>query len=268
MDTKKTTKKKDGRGVNSTKRKRLAVESDSDTTAESEAHEEKPAPKKEIGDGGKSLQPKRAKEEEKRKGERTTTTAISKKMRVPTKIQKKRRAQTKHVTMAHHMQMNRPHPKKTHPPPRCDTVVFTRLPCYVACATSVQPLCNFCKHSLSRSCTHLHTGCTFHLRRTWRGNGRRRLRTSVRRCARSLAFRPVVVCDCACWKGRMVATVSASVAKANLDKVTRTRRKAKSWSESHCNGKMMRRWRQTLCGAYALSQETPHLQTKTTLCKQ
>ena len=33
-------------GANSSKRKRLAVESDSDTTAESEAYEEKPATKK------------------------------------------------------------------------------------------------------------------------------------------------------------------------------------------------------------------------------
>ena len=56
-DTKKTKRKKDGRWVNSTARKRLAVESDSDTRAESEAHEGKPAPKKKKGDGGKSLQP-------------------------------------------------------------------------------------------------------------------------------------------------------------------------------------------------------------------
>ena len=47
----------DGRGLNCTKRKRLAVQSDSDTTAESEAHQEKPAPKKKKADGGKSLQP-------------------------------------------------------------------------------------------------------------------------------------------------------------------------------------------------------------------
>ena len=56
-DTKKTKKEKDGRGVNTTKQKRLAVELDSDTTTEGEAHEEKPALKKKKGDGGKSLQP-------------------------------------------------------------------------------------------------------------------------------------------------------------------------------------------------------------------
>ena len=38
-DTRKTKNKKDGHGVNSTKRKRLALESDSDTTAEREAQE-------------------------------------------------------------------------------------------------------------------------------------------------------------------------------------------------------------------------------------
>ena len=47
----------------------------------------------------------------------------------------------KQVTMAHRMQMSRPHPKWPHPPRRCDTVVFTRTPCYIACATSVQLLC-------------------------------------------------------------------------------------------------------------------------------
>ena len=56
-DTKKTKKKKDGSGANSSKRKGLAVESDSDTTAGSEAYEEKPATKKNKGDGGKSVQP-------------------------------------------------------------------------------------------------------------------------------------------------------------------------------------------------------------------
>ena len=55
-NTKKTKKKKDGRGAESSKRKRLAV--DSDTTAGSEAYEEKPAQKKNKGDGGKSVQPK------------------------------------------------------------------------------------------------------------------------------------------------------------------------------------------------------------------
>ena len=72
-DTKKTKKKKDGCGANSSKRRRLAVESDSDTKAKSEAYEEKPATKKKKGDGDKSVQ--RAKEEEKRKGDRTATTA-------------------------------------------------------------------------------------------------------------------------------------------------------------------------------------------------
>ena len=57
-ETKKTKKKKDWRGANSTKPRRLGVESDSDITTESEAHEEKPAPKKRKGDGGKSLQAK------------------------------------------------------------------------------------------------------------------------------------------------------------------------------------------------------------------
>ena len=56
-DTKKTKKKNDGCGANSSKRKRLAVESDSDTMAGSEAYEEKPAPKKTKGDGGQSVQP-------------------------------------------------------------------------------------------------------------------------------------------------------------------------------------------------------------------
>ena len=56
-DTKKTKKKRDGRGADSTKRKRLAVESVSDTAAKSEAYQEKPAPKKKKGDGGTSLQP-------------------------------------------------------------------------------------------------------------------------------------------------------------------------------------------------------------------
>ena len=93
------------------------------------------------------------------------------------------------------------------------------------------------------------------------------LRTSVRRRARSLAFRRVVVYHGACWKGRMVATVSSSVAKANLKGATRNRRKAMSWSESHCNAKMMRRWQQTVFGPYALSPERPHLQTKTLRCK-
>ena len=68
------------------------------------------------------------------------------------------------------------------------------------------------------------------------------------RRARSLAFRPVVVYDAACWKDRMVASDSPSVAKANFIKVTRHRRKDKSWSQSHRNGRMMRRWRQTSCG--------------------
>ena len=50
-DMKKTKKKEDGRRANSSKRKRPAVESDSDTTAGSEAYEEKPATKKEEGRG-------------------------------------------------------------------------------------------------------------------------------------------------------------------------------------------------------------------------
>ena len=112
----------------------------------------------------------------------------------------------KQVTMAHRMQMSRPHPKRPHRLRRCDTVVFTGIPSYVVCATSAQPLCNLCKHSLSGGCTHLHTGCTSYLRRTSRGYGRRRPRTTVRRHARSSAFRPVVVYDGACWKDRMVAT--------------------------------------------------------------
>ena len=56
-DTRKTKKNKDGQGANSSKRKRLAVESGSDTMAESEAYEEKPGTKKKNGDGGKSVQP-------------------------------------------------------------------------------------------------------------------------------------------------------------------------------------------------------------------
>ena len=72
------------------------------------------------------------------------------------------------------MQMSRPHPKKPHPLQRCDTVVFTRILCYVACAPIVQPLCNWCKQSHSSSCTHLHTGCTSYLRRTRRGKAGRR----------------------------------------------------------------------------------------------
>ena len=56
-DTEKTKKKKDGRGANSSKGKRLAVKLDSNTTAGSEAYEEKPATKKKKGDGGKSVQP-------------------------------------------------------------------------------------------------------------------------------------------------------------------------------------------------------------------
>ena len=39
----------------------------------------------------------------------------------------------------------------------------------------------------------------------------------------------------------MVATDWPSVAKANLNRATSNRRRAKSWSESHHNGKMMRR---------------------------
>ena len=147
----------------------------------------------------------------------------------------------KQVTMAHRMQMSWPHPKRPHPPRRCDTVVFTRIPCYIACATSVQPLCNLCRHSLSRRCTHLHTGCTSYLRRTSQGNGGGRPRTSVRRRARSSAFRPVVVHDGGCWKDQMVATDSLSAAKANRKKATRNQRRDKSWSESDCNVKMMRR---------------------------
>ena len=131
----------------------------------------------------------------------------------------------KQVTMAHRMQMSSPHPKRPHPPRRCDTVVFTRITCYIACATGVQPLCNLCKHSLSRSCTHLHTGCISYLRRTLRGNGGTRSRTSVQRRARSSAFRPVVVYDGACWKDQMVATDSPSAAKANLKKATRKPKK-------------------------------------------
>ena len=62
----------------------------------------------------------------------------------------------------------------------------------------------------------------------------------MRRRARSLAFRPVVVYDGAFSKVRLMATVSPLMAKANFKKATRNRRKAKSWSESHCNGKTMR----------------------------
>ena len=67
----------------------------------------------------------------------------------------------------------------------------------------------------------------------------------MQRRARSLAFRPVVVYNGACWKDGMVATNSPSLAKANLKKVKRNRRKDKGWSESHRNGKMMRRWQRT-----------------------
>ena len=188
-------------------------------------------------------------------------------MTTRTEIQKKRRAQTKQVTMAHRMQTSRPHPEGPHPPRRFDTVVFTRIPCHVACASSVQPLCNLCKHSLSRGCTYLHTGCTSYLRRTSRGNGGKRPRTSVRGRARSLAFRLVVVYNGACWKDRMVATDSPSVPKANLKKVTRNQRRDKSLSQSHRNGEMMRRWRRTSSGPYVSSRERPHLKTKTTGCK-
>ena len=66
-DTKKTKKKKDRREANSTKQKRLAVELNSDTTAESEAYEEKPAAKKKKGDRGKSLQPNAPKKKKKSK---------------------------------------------------------------------------------------------------------------------------------------------------------------------------------------------------------
>ena len=171
------------------------------------------------------------------------------------------------MTIAHRMSTSRLHPKRPRPPRRCDTVVFTRNPFYVACATSVQALCNLCKHSLSRCCTHLHTGCTSYLRRTSRGNAGRRPRTSVRRHARSLVFRQVVVYDGACCKDRIVATDSPLVAKANLKKVTRDRRKDKSCSDSHRNWKMMGRWRLTSCGLHVSSRETPHLQTKMTRCK-
>ena len=143
-----------------------------------------------------------------------------------------------------------------------------RIPCYIACATSVQRLCDLCKHPLPRGCTHLHTGGTSHLHRTWRGNGPRRPQTNVRRRATTLAFLPVVVYDGACWKGRMGATDSPSSAKANLKKATTNRRKANSGSASHGNGKMMRRWRQTSCGPYASSREGPHLPKKTTRCKR
>ena len=74
-----------------------------------------------------------------------------------------------------------------------------------------------------------------------RGHSADTARTSVRRRARSSAFRPVVVYDGACWKDRMVATDSPSAAEANRKKATRNRRSDKSWSESHRNGKMMRR---------------------------
>ena len=266
-DTKKTKKKKDGRGVNSTKQKRLAVESDSDTTSESEAHNKKPAPKKKKGDGGKSPQPNTPKKKKNAKANVPPQPQPRQENEGPKQHPKQRRAQTKQVTMALHMQTRRPHPKRPHPLQRCDTVGFTRIPCYAACATSVQRLCNLCKHSPSRGCTHLHTGCTSYLRRMWRGNGGIRPRTSVRRRARSLAFPPVIVFDGACWKDRIVATNSPSVGKANLKKVTRNRRRAKSWSKSHRNGKMMRKWRWTSCGPYVSFRERPHLQTKTTRCK-
>ena len=35
----------------------------------------------------------------------------------------------KQVTMAHRMQMDWLHRKRPHPPRRCDTVVFSRIPC-------------------------------------------------------------------------------------------------------------------------------------------
>ena len=66
-DTKKTKKKKDGRGAKSSKWKRLAVESGSDTTAKSEAYEEKPATKKGKGDSGNSVQPNAPKKEKSKK---------------------------------------------------------------------------------------------------------------------------------------------------------------------------------------------------------
>ena len=143
-----------------------------------------------------------------------------KKVRARTKIQKKWTAQTKEAIMVLHMQRSRLHPKKPHPLQRCDTLVFTRIPCCVVCATSVQPLCNLCKRSPSRGCNHLHTGCTSYLRRTRRGSGGRRPRTSVWRRARSLVFRPVAVYAGACWNGRVEATDPPSVAKDNLTKVT------------------------------------------------
>ena len=219
-DTKKTKKEKNGLGAISTKRKRLEVESDTDTTTKSEAHEEKPAAKKKKGDGGKSLQPKAPMKKKNAKAKIPPQLQAQPENESPNQNPKEVESPKKKVTMVLHMQMRQPHPKQTHPLQRCDTVVFTRIPCYVACATSVQPLCNLCKRSLSRGCTHLHTGCTSYLHRTRRGNGGRRQRTSVRRRARSLVFRPVAVYGGACWKGRVEATDSPSVANANLKKAT------------------------------------------------
>ena len=135
-DTKKTKKKKDRGGANSSKRKRLAVKSDSDTTAESEAYEEKPSTKKEKGDGGKSVQPIAPKKKKIAKANVPPQPQVRHENEGLNQDQKKRRARRKQVTMAHRMQMGWPHPKRPHPPRRSDTVVFTRFPCYVACAST------------------------------------------------------------------------------------------------------------------------------------
>ena len=175
-DTKKTKKKKDGRGVNSTKQKRLEVESDSDTTTESEAHEEKPSPKKKKGDGGKSLQSKAPKKKKNAKAKKPPQPQARQENESPNQDGKEVES-PKEASDHGAPHANEPAaPKKPHPLQRCDTVVFIRIPCYVVCGTTVQPFCNVCKWSLSRGCTQLHTGCTTYLRRTRRGNGRRRPR--------------------------------------------------------------------------------------------
>ena len=115
----KTKKKKVGVGANSTKQKRLAVELDSDTTAKSEAYEAKPAPKTKKGDGGKSLLPNAPREKKNAKANVPPQPQARQENEGRTKIKKKRRAQTKQVTVAHHNEMSGPHPKKTHPPLSC-----------------------------------------------------------------------------------------------------------------------------------------------------
>ena len=57
-------------GQTLSKRKRLVVKLYSNTTSESEAHEEMPAPRKKKGDGGKSLQPTEPKKKKNAKANR------------------------------------------------------------------------------------------------------------------------------------------------------------------------------------------------------